>query len=150
MIEEDRSPGRRRPPSATASSKWEDAANLPVMEKEWWDDSLPLRPMCVLLCQREKSQRTRPRCRAQPRPASTGRGHSDQSSCLPQGVTFVRPLSYSEQRDVDRTQAGCFGGIHTVLSLEVKEQPGHGVHRDVGHHSKRIPTPINTQELRFI
>lgn len=49
-------------------------------------------------------------------------------------------VSYPEQRDVHLAQAVCDGGVHIVLSLEVKEQPGDGVHRDVGHHSEGIPT----------
>lgn len=51
--------------------------------------------------------------------------------------------SYPEQRDVHRAQVVCDGGVHTVLSLEVKEQPGHSVHCDVGHHTEGIPTQGN-------
>ena len=47
--------------------------------------------------------------------------------------------SYPEQRDVHLAQVVCDGGVHRVLSLEVKEQPGHSVHCDIGHHSEGIP-----------
>ncbi len=48
--------------------------------------------------------------------------------------------SYPEQRDVHLAQAVCEGGVHIVLSLEVKEQPGHGVHCNIGHYCEGIPT----------
>ncbi len=51
-----------------------------------------------------------------------------------------RLSSYPEQRDVHLAQAVGNGGVHIVLSLEVKEQPSHSVHGDVGHHSEGIPT----------
>lgn len=56
---------------------------------------------------------------------------------FPEG-SFVQSLSsYPKQRDVHLTQVVC---DNIELSLEVKEQPGHSVHCDIGHHSEGIPT----------
>lgn len=69
---------------------------------------------------------------------------SAQSSHFAQMYTFLWYLdSYPEQRDVHRAQVVCDGGVHTVLSLEVKEEPGHREHCDVGHHTEGIPTQGN-------
>lgn len=47
--------------------------------------------------------------------------------------------SHPEQRDVLLAQVTYDGHGHAVLGLEVKEQPGHSVDGDVGHHSESIP-----------
>lgn len=138
------SPGRGRALSASVSSEIQDDAKTPVMWKEWSARSLsliPLRLMHALLCQCEISERIMPQCPAWWGPASIDGDLAQVKIVISTEMIFLWQLSsYPEQRDVHLAQVVFDGGIHTVLSLEVKKQPGHSVHCDVGHHSERVPT----------
>lgn len=64
---------------------------------------------------------------------------SGENSDLRKVTSYLQVFSsHPEQRDVLWTQVAYDGRVHAVLSLEVKEQPGHCVDGDVGHHSKGI------------